>query len=342
MDQKRNKRIAKEWHEAFGTVRMKDNDTHLAEDFTADFFGQKLNKSQYMVQYQNYAETFKHNKIVVEDQIAEGNRVVSMIMWTAIHLAGVPGIPLTEKSMNIKGITVDYFKNGKIVKQYPLFDTAQLLKRQLAREQERTRIARDLHDNIGSTLGSISYYSEMAQQLAEEKQAHLKMLLQKIEESSHELVDDMSDIVWAINPFNDSFEKLLSRMRNYAADLLATRNIEFSFEIQNISETLRLSIEQRKNIFLIFKEAIYNAVKYACCSKINALIGQADHRVIVELHDNGKGFDVNQAIIYNGNGINNMKLRAAEIGAEIFIGSKNGKGTQIRLLAPVKVTMKAR
>lgn len=332
-----NKQIAKAWHEAFGTEALKDiYDTYLDDDFTADFFGQIVNKVQYIMKYQKFAEAFKDNKIVVEDQIAEGDKVVSVMTWTGIHVADTEGMPVTGKPINIKGISVDHFKNGKITRHYPLFDTALLLKRQAAREQVRTRIARDLHDHIGSTLGSISYYSEMAQQFPEEKKAQLMMLLQKIEESSHELVEEMSDVVWAINPVNDSFEKLIIRMKNYSADLLAARNIDFSFETKDVSESLRLSIDQRKNIFLIFKEAVYNAVKYASCSSFRASIRQTNETLIVELHDNGKGFDANQPMSYNGNGISNMKQRAKEIRAEFLIDSKEGKGTRIRFSVPIK------
>ncbi|MBA2407243.1 MAG: ester cyclase [Chitinophagales bacterium] len=339
MNQKKNKRIAKEWHEAFGTEGLKDRyDMYLDDDFTADFFGQqKLNKAQYIMQYQKFAGAFKDNKITVEQQIAEDNKVVSMIIWTGVHVADLQGMAATGNAINIRGIAIDYFKNGKVIKHYLLFDTAQLLKRQVVREQVRTRIARDLHDNIGSTLGSISYYSEMAQQLPEDKQSQLKILLRKIEESSHELVDEMSDMVWAINPLNDSFEKLTIRMRNYAADLLAARDIKFCFET-DVTDTLRLSIEQRKNIFLIFKEAVYNAVKYASCSKFEASICQKDHMLVVELYDNGKGFDINQANRYNGNGIINMNQRAKEIGAEFLIHSAQGNGARICVQVPVKLS----
>ncbi|MEO5674556.1 MAG: ester cyclase [Chitinophagales bacterium] len=338
MNQLQNKRIAKEWHEAFGTEDLKEKyDIYLDDDFTADFFGQQqLNKSQYIMQYQMFAGAFKENKITVEEQFAEDDKVVSVIRWTAIHVADLPGMLATGLPVNIKGIAVDYFKNGKAIKHYLLFDTAQLLKRHAIREKVRTRLARDLHDNIGSTLGSISYYSEMAQQLPEQNLPQLKLLLHKIEESSHELVEEMSDIVWAINPVNDSFEKLTTRMKNYAANLLATRNIDFSFEIIDVSESLRLSIEQRKNIFLIFKEGVYNAVKYSCCSRVTSFIKQAHDTLIFELHDNGKGFDVKQGGIYNGNGINNMKVRAGEIEADFSILSNSGNGTHIRLLAPLR------
>jgi len=140
----------------------------------------------------------------------------------------------------------------------------------------------------------------------------------------------MNDIVWAINPANNSFEKLTVRMKNYATDLCALRHIDFSFEKKDVSESLRLSLEQRKNIFLIFKEAVYNALKYASCSRFHASIRQISQTLTVELDDDGKGFDVNQPKSYNGNGIRNMKLRAEEIGAAFFLSSKKGTGTQIR------------
>ena len=336
-EQKKNKQIAKQWHEAVGTDFLKNNyDVFLDDDFTADIFGQIINKAQYIKEDLEFARAFRENKTVVEEQIAEDDKVVSMMTWSAIHVSDVLGITATGKPVSIKGIAVDYFKNGKVIKHYRLFDTAQILKRQVIREQVRTRVARDLHDNIGSTLGSISYYSEMAQQLTDEKQLQLKMLLHKIEESSHELVDEMNDMVWAINPANDSFEKLTFRMRNYAADLLATYNIDFAFDTTNVSESKRLSMEQRKNIFLIFKEAVYNALKYASCTRFQACIRQSDDKLIVELEDNGQGFDVVQPRSYNGNGITNMKQRAKEIGAELFIYSTVGNGTQIRFEVPVK------
>ncbi|MBA3647772.1 MAG: hypothetical protein H0W62_04350 [Chitinophagales bacterium] len=200
----------------------------------------------------------------------------------------------------------------------------------------RARIARDLHDNIGSTLGSISYYSEMARHLPEEKKSQRNMLLKKIEEASHDLIEEMSDMVWAINPVNDSLEKLTTRMRNYGTDFLSTCNIDYSFETKIISDIPQLSIEQRKNIFLIYKEAIYNASKYSACSRLTASIIQSTNNLIIEVRDNGKGFDINQPAPYNGNGIINMKYRAKEIGAEFYIFSEKGKGTQVCVLIPVE------
>jgi signal transduction histidine kinase len=337
MDCEENKRIAKEWHESFYSGHLPEKyEKYLHPDFTSDYFGQKVNRAQYITMAEKSAEMFSDSKIVVLEQVAEGDKVVSMIAWTAVHFADTLGIPMAGTSINIRGVAVDHFKNGKIIVHYPLFDTAQLVKRSAIREKVRSRIARDLHDNIGSTLGSVSYYSEMAQQFVPKKQKQLTMLLKKIEEASHELIEEMSDIVWAVNPANDSFEKLTLRMKNYAGDLLASRNIRFSFDTNYVSELLSLTIDQRKNIFLIFKESVYNAVKYSGCSGFAATISQADQILNMSLADNGKGFDVNHNGSYNGNGINNMKRRAEEIKAEFFISSVTGNGTRIQLNVPLK------
>ncbi|MBK9731004.1 MAG: ester cyclase [Chitinophagaceae bacterium] len=335
--QEKNKRIAKEWHEADKSGDSNFNyHLYLDDDFSADFFGQKLNKTDYISQVKKDASEYSNNKIVVHEQIAEDDKVVSMMTWTAIHKTDTLGMPVKGKSIHIKGVSVDYFKNGKVVRHYPFFDTALLLRRQAVREKVYLRIARDLHDNIGSTLGSISYYSEMAQQFTGEKPSRLKMLLDKIDATSHELVEEMSDIVWAINPQNDNFESITNRMKKYAVDLCAARNIHFILDTKTISTTLRLSIDQRKNIFLIFKEAVYNAIKYSGCDSFSASISRSANALIVELYDNGKGFDLNQDAGYNGNGIRNMKKRAEEIGAEFFLLTESGKGTQIRFAVPMR------
>lgn len=337
MNSARNKKIVKEWHEASDNAHLKKiYEKYLDDDFTAYYFGQEVNKEQYITLYERSREMFKDSKIVVEEQIADGDKVVSVIIWTAIHLADTMGMPVTGGAINIRGVSVDQFKNGKVIRHHPLFDTAQLLKRSAIREKVRVRIARDLHDNIGSTLGSVAYYSEMAQQLVKGDQVQLSLLLKKIEEASHELIEEMSDIVWAVNPANDSFEKLTIRMRNYAGDLLASRNIAFSFETNDIPGLLWLTIDQRKNVFLIFKESVYNAVKYACCTVFSTSIKLVNHTLKVSLSDNGKGFDVSRAGSYNGNGINNMKRRAEEIGAELFMSTKKELGTSIELNVPLK------
>jgi steroid delta-isomerase-like uncharacterized protein len=124
MDSQRQKQISKEWHEAFGTEALKNNyDKYLHDDFIADFFGgQQVDKAKYVAEDQRFALAFKNNSIKVVEQIAEDNKVVSVMTWTAVQAGDIPGMPATGKSFKIRGIAIDYFKDGKVIKHFPLFD----------------------------------------------------------------------------------------------------------------------------------------------------------------------------------------------------------------------------
>jgi ligand-binding sensor domain-containing protein/signal transduction histidine kinase len=205
---------------------------------------------------------------------------------------------------------------------------------------ERLRISRELHDDIGSTLGSISIYSEVARKRTQ-KNENTNEVLSKIGLASRELIDKMSDIVWSLNPGNETFEQLQNRMMAFAAMVLAPRNILYNFISDEGLKTIRLTSEQRKNIFLIFKEALYNIVKYACCKNVHISLATQANGLAITIQDDGKGFDVYQSaaneVISNGeylggNGIRNMKARADDMSAEFCIDSKIYKGTTIQLI----------
>lgn len=129
MDQQRQKQISKEWHEAFGTEALKHNyDKYLHDDFAADFFGgNQVSKSKYIEEDQRFASAFKNNRITVVEQIAEDNKVVSVMTWTAVQTGDLPGIPASGKSFQIKGFAIDYFKDDKVIKHFPLFDQFSML-----------------------------------------------------------------------------------------------------------------------------------------------------------------------------------------------------------------------
>ena len=127
----------------------------------------------------------------------------------------------------------------------------------------RNRIAADLHDDIGSTLNSISVYSEVAKK-DPARQPHA---LNMIGESSRKVIDAMSDIVWTINPDNDSFEKIILRMRSLCYNLLRAKKIDFTFRADENMNGLKLSLQERRNFYLIFKEALNNLVKYSGASQ---------------------------------------------------------------------------
>lgn len=199
----------------------------------------------------------------------------------------------------------------------------------------RNKIARDLHDDIGSTLGSISFLSEAAKlQLAQENSRGAEKLLLKIGENSREMVDNMSDIVWSVNPKNDTVRFLIDRMNVFAGDLVASSGIQLHFHCDRGVKHVKLSMEQRKNFFLIFKETVYNSVKYSGCTTLTIEMKKSTHSLVIKIADDGKGFDVNNYVSKNGNGIINMKARAEEVNAQFHIQS-SAAGTVTTLTASI-------
>lgn len=130
MNKEQLKQISKEWHEAFGTTALKDNyDKYLHKDFKADFFGgQQVDKAEYIKQDQQFAKALNPNTITIIEQVAEDNKVVSLMTWTATQIADLPGMPAADKSFTIKGFAIDYFENGKVIKHFPLFDQFEMMK----------------------------------------------------------------------------------------------------------------------------------------------------------------------------------------------------------------------
>ncbi len=205
-------------------------------------------------------------------------------------------------------------------------------KRLLEIERVRNTIARDLHDDIGSTVSSINIVSQMA--LHQDSQnGHTIDTLRKISEQSSAMMERMSDIVWSINPENDSLPRMASRMKEFTAEILEPKNIQYTFNGEQTLNGEVLDVDKRKNIFLIFKEAINNAAKYSGGSEVNISFSQKDHALFLDISDNGKGFDINN--IKRGNGLRNMKERAAAINASLEVESHDGAGTHLKVRIPI-------
>jgi signal transduction histidine kinase/ligand-binding sensor domain-containing protein len=202
----------------------------------------------------------------------------------------------------------------------------------------RDRIARDLHDDIGSTLGSISFYSEaLKRKLGDTDDAMAQQVAERIGSSSRDMIDQMSDIVWSVDPKNDDAGALSTRLQAFASDLLAARNITLRFEADAALNERKLTAEQRRNLFVICKEVLHNAVKYADACTVIISLKSSGRALVVELEDDGKGFDPSNTDSYNGNGLPNMRVRAEAIGATFTIDSAPGKGTRARIVLPQNV-----
>jgi signal transduction histidine kinase len=199
----------------------------------------------------------------------------------------------------------------------------------------RNKIARDLHDDIGSALGSISFFSETAKRTLNSRNAEgTQNILDKIGTTSREMIENMHDIVWAVGSNNDGMQQMIERMKTYAADMVAMNDVQLHFEVDKEMVGLRLSMTERKNIFLVFKEAVYNSHKYAACQNIRVQMKRPKNdRLYLTVFDDGIGFDVTKKL-ESGNGLGNMKNRMAEIGARMVIQSEAEQGTRLEIWLP--------
>jgi two-component system, NarL family, sensor histidine kinase UhpB len=203
-------------------------------------------------------------------------------------------------------------------------------KRQIEMERMRNSIARDLHDDIGSTLSSINIISQIALKSGDRQSVQY---FQSIHEHSSKIMESMSDIVWSINPNNDSLEQVLVKMKEFAAEILEPKGIAISFQGIDEVKNIELASEKRKNVFLIFKEAINNAARYSNASKIVINVAGQNGNIIFSISDNGNGFDPEK--VKPGNGLKNMEARAKSLLGALSRTSAIGNGTHINLEFPI-------
>jgi signal transduction histidine kinase/streptogramin lyase len=212
-------------------------------------------------------------------------------------------------------------------------------------ERVRTRIATDLHDDIGSSLSKIAILSEVARRKngnGTSVSDDTNEPLQVIADTSREMVDSMSDIVWAINPERDNLSDLIQRMRRFAEDILDAQDINYQFIAPEHLRELALGADVRRDVYLIFKECVNNLAKYAEADEAIIEVKLENHNLLIEIADDGRGFDVGHklnggaASIFGGNGLKNMQRRAENFGGAVNIESKIGAGTRIVLRIPVE------
>lgn len=196
----------------------------------------------------------------------------------------------------------------------------------------RTRIATDLHDDIGANLTRISMLSEVAKQNLGENGSENTPLM-SISRIARESVGSMSDIVWAIDPERDTLLDLTRKMRLHADELFTLRDIELHFKAPDVKDSLRLGVDVRRGLLLIFKEAVNNAARHSGCTQVDINLQLQPSELLLEITDNGRGFD--QSIEREGHGLRSMQRRAKELGGTFEINSSRGVETVIRVSIPV-------
>jgi signal transduction histidine kinase len=208
----------------------------------------------------------------------------------------------------------------------------------LSIEKLKGKLAADLHDNIGSGLTEISILSEIASNSLLRSLDDVSDNLATISDKSRLLIDSMSEIVWMINPSRDSLSDLILRLKDSYSDFLSGLVISFRVVYPESIGGLKLGVDFKQNIYLIFKEGINNAIKHSNCSKIILEVKQINNILEIELTDNGRGMNLDT--IKSGNGLGNMKKRAKDLGGKIVLESSPGNGTKIILTAKITSTNK--
>lgn len=206
--------------------------------------------------------------------------------------------------------------------------------RERALEQERNRISRDMHDDLGADLTNIVILSKIARQTIKPKEQE-RDAIDRIENAANDVINKMNEIIWALNPSNDTLSNLIAYLHRYLKENLETAQIHFEVHIPSQVPNIHLKAGYRRNIFLVVKESVHNAVKHSSAGMIKTEILLPNKKTLkIIISDNGSGFNVNERT-GSGNGLLNMKKRMNEINGVYTIESSIGQGTTVVLEVPL-------
>jgi len=206
------------------------------------------------------------------------------------------------------------------------------LARHLEIERVRLRIAADLHDDVGSSLSRIAILSDVASREVDAGRPIVERL-EEIAQAARNLVDTAGDIVWSIDPRRDDLDSLIARFRRFIGDMLDAKAIAWTLAVPPDAGRLKLSPEQRRQLFLLLKESVHNVVRHAGCRTVAISIRYADRAVLATVRDDGRGFVPTPSP--RGGGLANMRARVAAAGGEVDVESAPGRGTRVRIRMPI-------
>jgi signal transduction histidine kinase len=203
----------------------------------------------------------------------------------------------------------------------------------------KNSISQDLHDDVGASLSSLHIYSALAEKMVEENPAKAKELLKQITINTLGVMDNMGDIVWAMKPQTGDEQSLEAKIKNYGTGLLTEKEIPCTYQISPQADTMIKSMEARKNILLIIKEALNNIAKYSKATAASvSVVEEAEHFAVI-IADNGVGFD--PAVAKKGNGLKNIQARCTALKGTCTITSSPGNGCSIDCKLPLTTIREA-
>lgn len=249
--------------------------------------------------------------------------------------AGWIGLLVSTLVLSILGTVYWFYQNRIQNLRKVQAAQAETIRQMKLSEQIRKQIARDLHDDMGSTLSSISILSQVAENGINSKDSTAKNLLGKINRNSQRMLDTMNDIVWTTQPVNDTIESISIKIREFAAEMFDAKDINYKIEIDDTLLDCKLPPNQVYNFYLIIKEAINNIAKYAQAKNVRVNISKLNKSLKLLIADDGIGFDY-KSIKDTGNGLKNMDKRSLDLEGKLTIKSNEGIGTSLILEFPIE------
>ncbi|HVO74290.1 MAG TPA: triple tyrosine motif-containing protein, partial [Ignavibacteriaceae bacterium] len=314
------------------SIHLNSSENSFSINFTSTDYTDPL-KNQYLYMLEGYDNKWSY---------ASGN----------IHSAEYKGLPAGSYIFKVKGtgssgiwtdkpatlginIPAVFWKTWWFISIWVLIFTALIsysifyrFRQFLIIEKLKTKLSADLHDSVGSGLTEISLLCEIVRRDYKNELKKDNLNLSLIAQKSRELVDNMSDIVWLVNPKQNTLYDLMLRLKDIYSPIINSRGTIFKVEISDSIKDFKMDVEKRQNIYLIFKEGINNSIKYSKAKNILLKLETAEDSVKIILKDDGCGFDID---FVKGNGLINMKRRAENLKADFAIHTSQGKGTSIVL-----------
>jgi signal transduction histidine kinase len=214
-----------------------------------------------------------------------------------------------------------------------LREQMQQVQQRAALDGERARIARDMHDTVGASLTQIGLLGELANRPATPPE-QASDYVRKMTEGSHALVQQLDEIVWAVDPENDTLEDLAAYVSQFVEEFFADSPIRCRMKAPAMLPELRLTTDVRHNLFLAVREALNNVARHSRATEASVQLAAEDGAVVLRIEDNGRGFDVRTVTARHG--LENLRRRLSEIGGTCRIESTEGSGTKIVLVWPCR------
>ena len=298
-------------------LHLKSKDSLFQKEKTKDISELEL---KYKTEKKEKEIVIQKEKILEQELAIKNKSLFAILLASALIILAIIFFSIYKKNQ---------FKRKQLQKEIDLKDALSTIKTQNRLQEQRLRISRDLHDNIGSQLTFIISSIDNLKYISKDANENLKGKLSNISSFTSETIHQLRDTIWAMNKSEISVEDLHARVLSFIEKAKsATENIEFTIE-ENIDKNTSFSSLIGMNLFRIIQEAINNSIKYAEATKIDILLEKKNAIFEVKIRDNGIGFNINEVNL--GNGLSNIEKRISEVNGTATINSKPNNGTEIKV-----------